>query len=232
MERSGEASYSPCRLIVVPLCCGADLICRFFSRPGANHDFHLQRFDPASFPFMRTEVDRLLGSKITIAWKDWSDRQAGEDFPRLVTLSLKGRCTADPSGVVPLQVGTRIPIASTAISDGRILPFAEVDCERLSALLSPALLRTAKSRRAEILGRAMGRLIAHELYHMLVQARTPYGHRCLERMFAARRSDHRSFRLRHTSSCAIQSAGTPAQAERRSQRMSANRWTSVDNPVE
>jgi len=52
--------------------------------------------------------------------------------------------------------------------DGKVLPFSDVECDRVRASI-----RSANGRQLSdlVLGRALARVLAHELYHVL--ARTP-----------------------------------------------------------
>lgn len=128
--------------------------------------------DPAPIAFMQTEVARLLEpSGFKVAWKDWQDRQLGVDFARLVSVQLRGDCIATPLRPTLVSSEPR-SLASTAIADGKILPFAFVECETLRSFMASTLHSSPKSRRTELFGRAMGRLLAHEVYHMLVQTRS------------------------------------------------------------
>lgn len=126
--------------------------------------------DRSPIRYMQSEVDRLLAPGMSVDWREWSQRTAGVDFPRIVTVTLKGVCIAAPGGN-QLPAKSRFALASTVISDNVVLPFAEVDCDRLRAVITPALLKTDPKRWPELMGRAMGRLVAHELYHMLLQSR-------------------------------------------------------------
>jgi hypothetical protein len=89
----------------------------------------------------------------------------------LVVLELRGVCTA---GSVPGKSG---PLASTALSNGQVIPFASVDCTALSGVLASALAAEAPARGDFLYGRAMARLVAHELYHVLAKttSHTPTG---------------------------------------------------------
>jgi hypothetical protein len=113
----------------------------------------------------RSEVSRLMKpAGFSIDWKNISERRAGMDFERLVIVELKGNCSANPAaGSATVDVRS---LASTAIVDGKVLPFSLVDCDSLRKLMS------STQAGLKLFGRAMGRVIAHELYHMLAQTKT------------------------------------------------------------
>jgi hypothetical protein len=56
-------------------------------------------------------------------------------------------------------------------SDGVILPFGAVDCDRIRTFLQADLLSFAADQRELIFGRAVGRVLAHELYHIFTRSR-------------------------------------------------------------
>lgn len=119
---------------------------------------------------MRAEVARLMEpTGLNIEWKDLSDRKAGEDFARLVNVELRGQCIATLGTSVNGDVRS---LASTAVVDGRVLPFSAIECDRLRKVLSPTLMSAKRELWVDILGRAMGRVFAHELFHMLAQTKT------------------------------------------------------------
>jgi hypothetical protein len=53
--------------------------------------------------------------------------------------------------------------------DGYILPFIWVDCAALSRLVGPSITEEPSVLRNYFYGRALARLVAHELYHVLMQ---------------------------------------------------------------
>jgi hypothetical protein len=53
------------------------------------------------------------------------------------------------------------------VTDGEPQSFIAVDCDRIRAFLRGLLYRTDPRDRDRVLGRAVGRVIAHELYHAL-----------------------------------------------------------------
>jgi mono/diheme cytochrome c family protein len=62
-------------------------------------------------------------------------------------------------------------LAVTSVSDGRVLPYSHVNCNALRTFLAPLLVSLALPSREAIFGRALGRVVAHELYHILTKER-------------------------------------------------------------
>ncbi len=124
---------------------------------GRTHD--------AALAEMKSELKDIMkdaGKTVDIRMR--SEAQPNENFDDVVLVKLKGNCRIDR--LVHL-IDERGPLAFTHSTDGAILPFAEVACDRLSNSVARALFGEEKKRGDKLLGRAIGRVLAHELYHIL-----------------------------------------------------------------
>jgi hypothetical protein len=79
----------------------------------------------------------------------------------LVVVELEGRCSAETPATIP---ATQRRLASAVIENGRILPIVKVSCTALQQFLASRL--NSKPDAQFLFGRALGRLLAHELYHV------------------------------------------------------------------
>ncbi len=96
---------------------------------------------------------------------DWRSLNDGDNTAtELVVVTFKGRC--DVRGMQPLTVMPGA-LGWTHVSDGLVLPFSEVDCSAVRDFLQRQLLVRSPAEREELYGRALGRVLAHELYHVL-----------------------------------------------------------------
>jgi hypothetical protein len=88
----------------------------------------------------------------------------------LVVVELNGTC-ALPAGYGGREApaGPAASLASTNVTDGRVLPFASVNCAALTRSLSGVLSKDAAAQRDFYYGRALARVIAHEFYHILMR---------------------------------------------------------------
>jgi hypothetical protein len=119
--------------------------------------------DADSSFMMRAELQRLLApAGLEVAWKNSAEHKTGDDFELVAVGSFEGSCSAaEPAVLTPVSaVDTVASLADTSISDGRILPFFHVDCTRLVRMLGSGPDRA-------MIGRALARVIAHELYHIV-----------------------------------------------------------------
>lgn len=120
---------------------------------------------------MRGEAEKLMQAVgYRLEWRTLSPEGTRETAPDLVIVKLEGNCAApmNPQVLATAPVGG-FSLASTSTSDGVVLPFSNIHCDALTRMLGPAFSHLAPGQRAYLYGRAMGRLLAHELYHVLAQ---------------------------------------------------------------
>ena len=122
---------------------------------------------------MRHEAMALMRSAgYALEFRDRNARRSGDSAPNLAFVDLIGTCAAasDPTPGPPPD-DNQPKLAFTAVEDGVVLPFSRIDCGAMSRVLTPLLAREAPAERAFLYGRAMARVLAHELYHVLAQTR-------------------------------------------------------------
>ena len=79
----------------------------------------------------------------------------------------KGSCTFDPAPPVYDELG---PYAVTRTANGEVQPFGEVDCDRVVNSVRTAMFGSDFTRADRLIGRALGRVVAHELVHTLTKS--------------------------------------------------------------
>jgi hypothetical protein len=87
---------------------------------------------------------------------------------RLVHIKFLGDC-ATPGNYFSKQPAGWL--GRTITSDGEIIDFVEIDCNRVAQVIWPRMRYAERSRFDIFLGRAMARVLAHELYHLLANTR-------------------------------------------------------------
>jgi cytochrome c553 len=92
--------------------------------------------------------------------------QKNEVWTELAVLTFTGQCKVLPAAYNS-QPDNRL--GWTHISDGAVLPFAEVDCDAIRALILKNLLELPPESREAVFGRAAGRVVAHELLHVFAK---------------------------------------------------------------
>jgi hypothetical protein len=113
------------------------------------------------------ETERVLPlPNLEFHWRAMATHDARETFDRLIVVHLNGTCSIWASRQAPARRGA---LGHAHVSDGQILPFVEADCARL--LRAATRLRLFPFRHCqESLGRALGRVLAHEMYHVLSES--------------------------------------------------------------
>ncbi len=81
----------------------------------------------------------------------------------LVVVKLVGRCDMDGSPVWP-RPG---PLGWSHKVNGTVLPFSDLACDNIRGAVQSAMAEGNHLRANILLGRAMGRVLAHELYHIV-----------------------------------------------------------------
>jgi len=114
---------------------------------------------------MKREVDAIMqDSGVRVNWRNRNDLRPTESFPNLVVVTFHGKCVMEP---VPFLYDERGPLAFTNTSDGDVLPFSEIACDRVRSSVRSAMWGGDFARSDLLFGRALARVLAHELYHML-----------------------------------------------------------------
>jgi hypothetical protein len=119
---------------------------------------------------MESEVGRILAvAGMRVAWRDIASPRNGEDFQAIVVFRFRGICSFAEYGgpIQPEEQPAGQPLAETDIADGRVLPFGSVDCDRLKRFIEPVVSSLGQEEKNVRLGRAVARVSAHEIYHML-----------------------------------------------------------------
>jgi hypothetical protein len=113
---------------------------------------------------LRDEVESIMTPiGLRFEWRELSKAGGHEVSAELAVVSFKGRC--DTAGMV-LHSRLEGALGWTHVSDGQILPFTDVSCDRVREFLQGGLMAFRCPEREEKYGRALGRVLAHELYHI------------------------------------------------------------------
>ena len=116
---------------------------------------------------MKRETEEIFKSAgVHLDWRSRDEAGRGS-YENLVMVHFKGRCILEP---VPILYDERGPYAFAYNSDGDVLPFSEVECDRLAASVYTAMWGDDFARSDYLMGRALGRVLAHELVHILTRS--------------------------------------------------------------
>jgi hypothetical protein len=113
------------------------------------------------------EVFRPAGVKLEWRYLDLSRiRQA---VASLVVVTFTGTCKSDGFGQPTIGEG---PLGWTSVTDGAILPFCGVHYDRVREVMLRTIRHLPKGEQERLFGQALGRVLAHELYHILANTRS------------------------------------------------------------
>lgn len=117
----------------------------------------------------RAVEDLLKPAGVSVAWRSTGRNSGTEAFSGLAVVRFNGRC--DVKSPIPASnfgtLGETTALASTRVSGGRVLPYTEVECDEVRKALAYIRPGTGLAERQEAFGAALGRVVAHELYHIL-----------------------------------------------------------------
>jgi hypothetical protein len=115
---------------------------------------------------MKRETEDIFKTAgLHLEWRTRADVRGA--YENLVVVRFKGKCVLEP---VPMLYDERGPFAFTYNSDGAILPFSEVECDHVTASVQSAMGIDDHARPDYVMGRALGRVVAHELVHILTKS--------------------------------------------------------------
>jgi hypothetical protein len=113
---------------------------------------------------LQDEVESIMGPLGRhFAWRMLAGVKGNEVSVELAVLTFKGRCD---SASLSLKEGHPGALGWTHVSDGAILPFSDIECDRIRLFVQKELLYVRPAQREAAFGRALGRVVAHELYHI------------------------------------------------------------------
>lgn len=152
---------------------GAPLACGFHANPGRIAVGLYATFQHPAPAAVREVAREELAAAVTpigvlVQWRSEADSSSDPWWNLVATVHFSGHCEA-------LDVSRRPPhpwkFGRTQVSDGQVIPYAEIRCDELRAYLGPVLVSMGQRKRNMVFGRALGRVLAHELYHILAKTR-------------------------------------------------------------
>jgi hypothetical protein len=124
---------------------------------------------PGVLAAMQNEVESLFSpTGVSISWRSEQDTDM---YRRIAVIRITGPCTAEPPALAVFRRASEIEaLGETEIVNGKVIPFGDVKCDAVRRVIARELRTTPSWDRDEMLGRALGRVLAHELYHILLQS--------------------------------------------------------------
>lgn len=112
---------------------------------------------------MRKEASRILCFEgVRFDWRGMEYLGRGSHWDRVVVVRFTQRGTAG----IALK-GEGGSFGTTVVSDGKVLPFISLDAQRIQAAVQRSSAGRLRATDGNLYGQALGRVLAHELYHAL-----------------------------------------------------------------
>jgi mono/diheme cytochrome c family protein len=117
---------------------------------------------------LQVEASALMApAGLRLQWRTLPS--TGQDVSSAVAVvTVQGHCSA---ASLPSQPRWESRLGWSHVSDGEVLPFAGVDCDSIVGFIQKKLITLPPRERDQVLGRAIGRVLAHEFDHIFAEAR-------------------------------------------------------------
>jgi len=113
---------------------------------------------------IRGELSSIMAPLgLRFVWHQLNAAHSEEVSVELAVVTFKGSCDTSRVTARPVRTGA---LGWTHVSEGTILPFADIDCDGIRSFLQVGLIAARAQVRDDLYGRAVGRVLAHELYHI------------------------------------------------------------------
>ena len=121
---------------------------------------------------MRREAEsEFAPSGVKLNWGSSQDLQGAAINGQIAIVGLRGQCGPEaPARALPPPLGEGSEaLGQTHMVNGKVLPMADVLCDAVHQLVDRDLRAAQAGEREKLLGRALGRVVAHELYHIILR---------------------------------------------------------------
>src|SRR5690242_11313372 len=120
---------------------------------------------PEVFSALQREVESIMAPMGTdFEWRSLDGVNGSEVSAQLAVVKFFGHC--NPAVGIQHVMWKNSALGWTHVSNGTILPFTDIDCDGIRQFLQFGLQGLDSRERPEAYGRALGRVLAHELYHI------------------------------------------------------------------
>ena len=137
--------------------------------------FDESQAQPEVVEALKSELAEIWrGEPVRLDWRALESVQPGDSFEDLVVVHFRGDCHVHP--LPPFLIDERGPqggsmLAYSPTVNGEVQPFSSVLCERVERSVQSAMKPGQRKTASKLYGRALGRVLSHELYHILNQTK-------------------------------------------------------------
>mgnify|MGYP001566210283 CR=1 FL=1 len=126
-----------------------------------------QDFSPPTLEQMQREVEYILRPfGFQFQWRMGRNDRQDQIANLLVSVRLRGKCAALEYRELVDYSHSRT-LGTTEVSEGQLLSYCAIDCDHVRQMIRPAVGDESFTQTQFLLGRALARVLTHELYHIL-----------------------------------------------------------------
>jgi len=144
---------------------------------------------------MQREVEALTkASGFHLQWRSLENRGSEDTFSDLMAVTFHGSCNMQGIQLLFSELGPETDggaLGSTKTSDGEVLPFSELYCDRIRRSIAPLSMGSSSEERESLLGRAMGRSHSRAFPRFCQDGQTRARRRSEDRLQPPRRGGRR-----------------------------------------
>jgi len=127
---------------------------------------------PAAIEEMEREVGLLLAETgARFSWLMLNKDPRSQTFDDLAVLRFRGSCHMPARGLLAAPDGGKLSLGSTEVASGLVTAYSDVECDQITACIASLLQSSCEPDRQVAFRRALGRVVAHELYHILARTK-------------------------------------------------------------
>ena len=124
---------------------------------------------PAAIEIMKVELAAVMEPVgLDFEWRSIEASRQNRTAVELVVVTFRGTCRMEE--ILPLRKNPGA-LGWTHTSDGVVLPFSDIDCDAIRSLIGRRAATAGLHEREALFGRALGRVLAHELYHVFAKTK-------------------------------------------------------------
>lgn len=102
---------------------------------------------------------------LDLQWRLLKANTGKERMDRLVVVRFTGQCATGTALPAAKKENNVVTLGTTAVAEGEVLPYSEVECDAVRRFLPESKLAGSRREKDFAMGQAIGRVLAHELYH-------------------------------------------------------------------
>ena len=167
---------------------------------------------------MTREMESIMNPLgLGFTWRSLDSVHGNEVSAELVVVTFRGKCQMQDE-VTAGHPGENGALGWTHMSDGIVLPFSEVDCDKIRHFIAVEIRGRDTTAREIAYGRAMGRVLSHELYHVFTNTTRHASWGVAKSCYSSRDLVSDKFQFQEKDTNALRSGKLKALLQRKQQR--------------